>query len=286
MPCPGLKDREPCASRARAVSRDVTRKQVNEQTLTPDASCSGRIMSDFDDADIFEGVAELPRFDPEAKRKREEEHERSKADFHKKIYPPRKKRQNQKKEYQGVDWVAVEKKEYESALFEHSLVLVKGIWMRKGKPTRSIWFPSVIVPRIAWGSKGFDLARGFHSSDVPVWELGTRLGAKGVFWAGKNDIKPFRLSVDVEQQCAKWPKKFRDEFAQAYQDAVRLVSVIKTNEERRGTRWDRQREEEEARAEAEEAYRKQCEASLSEEDRKKIREAGERFVATVLHGMS
>ena len=242
-------------------------------------------MDDFDDADIFAGVVEVPRFDPEAKRKREEDHERAKESFHKNLDPPRKKKRRKKgKEYQGVEWVAVEKQEYESALFFGSIIMVKGIWMRKGKPTRSIWFPSVIVPRIAWGSKGFDLGRGFHSSDVPVWELGTRLGSKGVFWTDRDNIKPFRPSVDVEQQCIKWPKKFRDEFAKAYQDAVRLVSVVKANEEIRGARWDRQRQEEEAAEEAEEAYLQQCEASVTEEDRRKIREAGERFMARVISG--
>jgi hypothetical protein len=280
------------------------------------------IMDDFDDDDILASVIGVDgvngvnglRFDPEAKRKREEDHERVKESFHKNLSSPRRKKKGKKKrrkkdhelakaknispsrkkkrrKYQGdVDWEKVEKQEYESALFPGSVIMVRGPWQQKGWATRKIWFPCVIVPRIAWGMEKFDLDRAFDSSDVAVWVLGIRLGENGVFWTNRDNIKPFPLSVDDDEQqqriIEKWPKKLRDEFATAYRDAVRLVSVVKVNEEIRGARWDRQRQEEEAAEEAKKARLQKAEASLTDEDRRKIREAGERFMARVISGMS
>ena len=76
---------------------EVTQSQVNDQTYY-DASIVVIMDSDFDfdDADVFDTVLEHLRYDPEAKRKREEEHERAKELFHKSLEPPRKKKRRKK----------------------------------------------------------------------------------------------------------------------------------------------------------------------------------------------
>jgi hypothetical protein len=260
----------------------------------------------FDDADLFADGVNVPQYVPQAEMRRQADHELAKGSFHenlspppkdkrkkkrrKKTPPPKQNRKKKRREYQGdVDWEKVEKQEFESALSRDSIVMVQGSWQKKGQPTQQIWFPCVIVPRIAWGMEKFDLHRAFGSSDVAVWRLGTRrLGEGGVFWTKRDNIKSFPLSVEQQQQqrIKKLPKKLQDEFAKAYEDADRLVSVVKVNEEIRGARWDRQRQEEEAAEEAKKERLRKAEASLTDEERRKIREAGERFIARVISGMS
>jgi len=233
------------------------------QTAT--AAMASNVFDEFDDADLFDtpSVRQLWAHDPGAKARAARKHEAKKATFHAEVSRPEREATVRWKNrpplvYQGVKWTVVEKDLWEPAFDEQSLILVKGIWTKKGKPTRSIWYPSVVVPRNAWTTKGFDLGRAFNSADTPVWELGVRLSSRGVFWTRLDDCRPFWPSDEIQNQCKGWPKKFRKEFDKAYADAVRLMDVVKANKVRRDAGWAKQREDEDAEEAAEEAYRAQC----------------------------